>query len=123
MNISEFSEMQKQALMDMLVACLYADHKLMASEQTAAERLLDEYRFPSEYERQKFSDGSFTRTSRHSRSSETLRAYVKELALNFPEPERRRAVYDTLSGLLNCESKASEEKTNVLTNLKQDFGL
>jgi uncharacterized tellurite resistance protein B-like protein len=123
MNISELSEKQKQALMDMLVACIYADHKLTASEQSVAERLLDEYRFPSEYERQKFSDSSFTRTSRHSRSSETLRAYVKELSANFPEAKRRQAVFDTLSELLNSEGKASEEKTRVLMSLKQDFGL
>ena len=65
MILTELSEGQKQALMDLLVLGMYADHNLSSAEDACVQRLLAQFKFPSEYDRQQFSDAAFTRASRH----------------------------------------------------------
>jgi len=60
MNLAGFTEEQKQALLDLLIVGMYADHNLASAEDERVEHLLDTFEFPSDYEGDRFSDAAFT---------------------------------------------------------------
>jgi hypothetical protein len=117
------SDAQKQALMDLLVVGMYADHNLASAEDACVGRLLDTFQFASDYDRQRFSDAAFTRASQHAGSPESIRAYVTQIAGTFPAREMRRSVYDTLNNLLTSDGKVTTEESQLLTTLKLAFQL
>ena len=80
MNITGFSQEQKQALFDSLIVGMYADHNLVSAEDDRIQKVLDAFQFQSDYERQAFSDAAFTRASRQAGSPEAIRAYVTQIA-------------------------------------------
>src|SRR6516162_5297584 len=115
MNITGLTQEQKQALLDLLIIGMYADHNLASAEDERVGRLLDTFRFPSEYERDKFSDAAFTRASRQSGSPEAIRAYVGQIAGHFPTREIRQRAYDILDDLLTSDGKVTSEESKLLT--------
>jgi len=123
MKISEFTDKQKQALMDLLVMGMYADHNLASPEDACAQRLLDSMQFPSAYERDNFSDAAFTRVSQHTGSQEAIQAHITRLAADFPTPELRREVYDKLQDLLTSDGRVTTEESQLLSAVKAAFRL
>lgn len=123
MKITGFTDKQKQALLDLLVLGMYADHNLASAEDACVKRLLDSFQFASDYERDSFSDASFTRTSRHTESPDAIRAYVAQLAPNFPTREVRQSVYDALNDLLTSDGRVTTEESQLLAALKAAFQL
>jgi hypothetical protein len=123
MNITGLTQEQKQALLDLLIIGMYADHNLASAEDERVGRLLDTFRFPSEYERDKFSDAAFTRASRQSGSPEAIRAYVGQIAGHFPTREIRQRAYDILDDLLTSDGKVTSEESKLLTATKETFQL
>jgi uncharacterized tellurite resistance protein B-like protein len=121
MNLASLSETQKQALMDLLVVGMYADHNLTSAEDACAQRLLDQFQFDSENHRQQFSDAAFTRGSRHAGSPEAIRAYVPQLAANFKSATERQEVFDLLKDLLTSDGKVSTEESQLLGALLEAF--
>src|SRR5579863_7237134 len=61
MNVTGFNQDQKQALLDLLILGMYADHKLTSNKDARIDQLVDSFTFPSDYERDQFSDAAFTR--------------------------------------------------------------
>ena len=59
MNINEFTDQQKQAVVDLLVLGMYADGNLDLIEDEKARRVLDSIQFKSDSARQYFLDASF----------------------------------------------------------------
>ncbi len=123
MKPNDLSDQQKQALMDLLVLGMYADHNLASAEEACVTRLLDTFGFASDYERQAFCDEAFTRTRRHSDTPEAIRAYVTVLAATFPTGEVRQRVYDLLDGLLTSDEKVTSEESQLLAALRDTFQL
>ena len=121
MKPAELSDAQKQALTDLLVLGMYADHNLTSAEDACIGRLLDTFKFSSDYERQMFSDAAFTRTSRHTGSPESIRAYVIQIATNFPERDTRQSVYATLNEILTSDGKVTTEESQLLSALREAF--
>ena len=123
MNITGFTQEQKQALLDLLIIGMYADHNLASAEDDRIKQLLDSFEFPSEYERDKASDAAFTRTSRHTGSPEAIRAYVGKIAGHFPNREIRQRACDILDDLLTSDGKVTSEESKLLTATKEVFQL
>ena len=123
MNITGFTQEQKQALLDLLIIGMYADHNLTATEDARIEQLLDSFKFPSEYERDNFSDAAFTRASRQSGSPDAIRAYVSQITGHFPTREIRQRAYDILNDLLTSDGKVTSEESKLLTAAKEVFQL
>jgi len=109
--------------MDLLVLGMYADRNLASAEDACAQRLLDSMRFPSAYERDSFSDASFTRVSRYTGSKEAMQTYIVQLAENFPTPEMRRDVYDKLNDLLTSDGRVTAEESQLLSAVQAAFQL
>ncbi|SPE60545.1 hypothetical protein SBV1_460004 [Verrucomicrobia bacterium] len=123
MNVTGFTAEQKQALLDLLIIGMYADHNLASAEDARVEQLLDTFQFASEYERDKFSDAAFTRASRQSGSPEAIRAYVGQVASHFPTREVRQRAYDILDGLLTSDGRVTSEESKLLSATKEIFQL
>jgi hypothetical protein len=117
------TESEKEALVDLLVLGMYADHKLESVEDDYLEELLDTFQFSSDYERQTFADAAFTRASRHADSLEAIRKYVVELSKCFSSSETRRGVYETLDELLTRSGFLSAEENQMLSVVREAFGL
>ena len=123
MNLTGFSQEQKQALLDLLIIGMYADHNLASSEDSRIDQVLDAFSFPSDYERDKFSDAAFTRARNHSGSPETIRGYLKEIAHHFSTTDSRRRAYDILDDLLTSDGKLDSEESKLLGATKEVFQL
>lgn len=123
MNITGFTQDQKQVLLDLLIVGMYADHNLASAEDGRVERLLDTFAFPSDYERDRFSDAAFARASRQSGSPEAIRACVSQVAGHFPTREIRQRAYDILEDLLTSDGKVTSEESKLLSAAKDIFQL
>ena len=123
MKTKGFTEAQKQALMDLLVVGMYADHDLASAEDACFQQRLARFEFPSDYERQRFADAAYTRARQHTGTPDAMRAYVAQLAANFKTHDLRRSVYDTLDELLTSDGKFTAEESALLGLLKELFEL
>jgi len=121
MNTTGFTQEQKQALLDLLIIGMYADHNLASAEDARIDELLATFQFPSDYERQMFSDAAFTRVSRETASPATIRASVAELAKHFPSREIRRRAYDILDDLITSDSRVTSEESQLLSVTRELF--
>jgi uncharacterized tellurite resistance protein B-like protein len=119
MKIKDLSQAQRRALMDLLVVGMYADHNLSSAEDVCVQRLLEQFEIASDYERQQFSDASFTRASRHTGSPEGIRIFVGQLAANFSKGTQRQGVYDLLSDLLTSDGRVTSEESQLLAALRE----
>src|SRR5256885_2160355 len=107
MDLTALTHEQKEALLDLLILGMYADHKLASAEDSRIQQILDNLQSESEYERQRISDAAFTRVSRHTSSPDAMCTYVKQLALHFPTPEIRRKACESLNELLSSDNSVS----------------
>ena len=123
MRITDFSAEQRQAVMDLLILGMYADRNLASAEDACVQKLLDSFQFTTDFERDKFSDAAFTRTSRHTDSPEAVRTYVSELAKRFTETEMRQTVYNRLNELLTSDGKTTAEESQLLCAVRTAFQL
>jgi hypothetical protein len=121
MNITGFTQEQKQALLDLLIIGMYADHNLASAEDARIDELLDTFQFASDYERQLFSDAAFTRVSRESASPDAIGGAVKRLAGHFPTRELRRKAYGVLNDLITSDGRVTSEESQLLSVAKELF--
>lgn len=123
MNLTGFTQEQKDALLDLLIVGMYADHNLASAEDDRVQKLLDTLAFASDYERDKFSDAAFTRASRQSGSPEAIHAFVAQAASHFPTPDVRKKAYDVLEDLLTSDGRVSAEENTLLNATWDAFEL
>ncbi len=123
MNITGFTQDQKQALLDLLIMGMYADHNLASAEDARIEQLLDTFGFASDYERQKFTDAAFSRVSRQSSTPEAIRTYLNQIVGHFPSREIRQRAYDLLDDLMTSDGSLSSEESKLLVASKEVFQL
>jgi len=123
MNLMGFTDQQKQALLDLLVMGMYADGELADVEDRKIEGLLMTIKFPSVSDRKKYLDGSVARTRQHLGSPESARAFVADIAKQFPSPEARQRAYAGLEELLASDNKVVDKENQFLAVVKDEFKL
>lgn len=123
MNLTGFSDQQKQTLLDLLTIGMYADGNLASAEDAKIEGVLDTIKFPSENERDRFIDASFTRARQHLGSPQTARDFVTDIANHFPTQDLRRRAYSDLDELLASDNKVDDKKNQFLAVVKEEFKL
>ena len=123
MNLTEFTDQQKQAVVDLLVLGMYADGNLDLIEDEKARRVLDSIQFKSDSARQYFLDASFARARKNGASPKTTRSYISEIAKAFPTPAIRRQVYTTLEDSLTSDRKMAEKECELLLIVSEEFKL
>ena len=123
MNLAKFTDQQKQSLLDLLVAGMYADGKLASIEDVKIQGLLDTIKFSSGDARNQFMDASITRARKHAGSPESARAFVAEIAKRLAAPDLRRQAYDALSDVLASDKAVAEKESQLLAVVKEEFKL
>jgi hypothetical protein len=123
MNLTGFTDQQKQALLDLLVLGMYADGKLGSIEDERIDAVLDTIEFSSDSARQQFLDAGFARARKHDGSPESARAFVGEIAKNFSTPEIRRRVYDALEDLLSSDNQIADRERQLLVIVGEELKL
>ena len=123
MNLAKFTDLQKQSLLDLLVAGMYADGKLASIEDAKIQGLLDTSKFPSGDARNHFMDASITRARQHAGSPESMRAFVVDIARGFSTPDLRRQACDALADLLASDKEVAEKESQLLAMVRAEFKL
>jgi hypothetical protein len=123
MSITEFTDQQKQAVVDLLVLGMYADGNLDLIEDEKARRVLDSIQFKSDSARQYFLDASFARARKHGASAKTTRSYISEIAKSYPTPAMRRQVYTALEDSLTSDRQMAEKECELLLIVSEEFKL
>lgn len=123
MDITNFSEPECQALLDLLVLAMYLDGNLAKIEETRVQQLLAAMGFKTEYDRNRQFDISVTRVRTQSATQEAARKYAGTLAGNFTNPEHRKRVYDTLNELAALDGGVSPEESRFLALVRDVFQL
>jgi uncharacterized tellurite resistance protein B-like protein len=121
MEISEFSQQQQLALLDLLVLGMYADGHLARAEDARIEKLLTTMGYKTAYDRQVQFDASVTRVRKHLPAWDAILACAKELAGNFSKPEERQKVFALLEDVLASDQNMSENETRFLAGVRELF--
>jgi hypothetical protein len=123
MNLANFTDQQKKALLDLLILGMYADSKLADVEDRKIESVLDTIKFSTGSERKKFMDSSVTRVRQHLGSPQAAHAFVADVAKHFPTPDSRWKAYADLKELLASDNKIVDQESQFLGIVKEEFKL
>ncbi len=123
MDLTGFTDQQKQALVDLLVLGMYADGNLDLIEDEKARQVLEAIQFSSDSARQYFLDASFARARKHGASATATRSYVSEIAWRFQTPAIRRRVYDALKDSLTSDHNLADKEVELLAVVSGEFKL
>jgi uncharacterized tellurite resistance protein B-like protein len=123
MNLTGFTDQQKQTLLDLLVIGMYADGNLADAEDAKIENVLDTIRFPSQSERERFIDASFTRARQHLDSPQLTRDFVADIARHFPTANIRRKALADLEELLSSDNKIDDKENQLFAVVREAFKL
>ncbi len=121
MNFRNFSDRQRQALLDLLVLGMYSDDNLTVAEDAVVQSLLDTFQFDSDYSRNRYLDASIARVRENAQTTDSERAYAVSLAQIFASPENQRAVCETLERLLASDDGVSAKESRLLSVVKEVF--
>lgn len=121
MDISNFSEPQREAFLDLLVLGMYSDNKLTLAEDASVQSVLDSFQCESDYERNKYLDAATARVRDKAGTEDSARAYAVDLARKFKSPEHKRTVYDILERVLASDSEVSAKESGLLSAVKGVF--
>ena len=122
-NLTDFTQEQRQTLLDLLVLAMYSDRHLARSENAAIEGVLSAMGLSNDHDRRREMDASVTRIRPHAEKPEAIRAYVSELARAFPRRDHRRSVSDLLTELMASDSKVAPQEGQFLSLVKESFYL
>jgi len=120
---NDFSQPERQALMDLLVVGMYADGHLATSEDDRIKKYLGTIGFNSDYDQGQFVDASITRASRHAQNEEERRGYIRSLVPVFKSDGTRREAFGILGSLLASDGKFSESESQFLATVRELFGI
>jgi len=123
MDLTGFTDQQKQSLVDLLVLGMYADGNLDLIEDENVRQVLDSIQFSSDSARQYFIDASFARARKHSGSAKTTRSYISEIAKTFPTPAMCRQVYSALENSLFSDRRMADKECELLVVVSEEFKL
>lgn len=121
MDITNFSEPECQALLDLLVLAMYLDGNLAKVEEARVQQLLAAMGFKTEYDRNRQFDVSVTRVRSHSATPEAARKFAGTLAASFTTAEHRTRVYDALKELTALDGGVSPEESRFLSLVREVF--
>lgn len=119
MNLTDFNDAQRQALLDLTMLAMYADGNLAAVEDEHVGRLLTALGCDTGYDRAKHYDASVSRISRHSVTTDAARAHAATLAKQFTTPEHRRKVLDVLDDLVTSDRNIAAQECGFLAVVRE----
>ena len=119
MNLADFNDAQRQALLDLTMLAMYADGILAAVEDEQIGRLLTAMGCDTDYDRAKHYDASVSRISRHSTTTDAARGHASQLARLFTSPEHRRKVLDVLDDVVTSDRSIAAKECGFLDVVRE----
>lgn len=119
MNIKDFTEAQKEALLDLTMLAMYADGHLASVEDKRVHRLLAALGYATEYDHNKQYDAAISRVSRPALTAKTAQAHAVFLAESFTNPEQRLKVHELLGDLVTSDSRVSLQEGELLAVVRE----
>ncbi|HXT12250.1 MAG TPA: tellurite resistance TerB family protein [Candidatus Angelobacter sp.] len=123
MDISRFTDPQRQALLDLLILAMYADGHLDLGEDARLQRLLESMGVATEYDRDRALDDAITRLRDYSQNPQVARNHAVQLAKVFKGQEQCRVVYQLLEQQANSDTKVVPAEHEFLSAMRQALGL
>lgn len=123
MDLNAFTDIQKQALVDLLTLGMYADGNLDLIEDEIARNVLDAIPFSSDSARQYFIDASFTRARKNSASPESTRKYVAHIGNMFSTQALRSQARAALEESLKSDNNLADRERELLAMVAKEFNL
>jgi uncharacterized tellurite resistance protein B-like protein len=123
MNLKDFTEPQRQALLDLALLAMYADGHLATAEDERVQRLLTAMGFSTDYERGQHYDAAVSRVRSHSSTAAAARTHATALAQNFASKEQRQRVHDVLDDLMSSDSRVAPQESTLLGVVKEALHL
>jgi uncharacterized tellurite resistance protein B-like protein len=114
-DLKDFTEDQRQALLDLAMLAMYADGHLATVEDERVRRLLEAMPFSSEDERNRHYDASVARVSGYSMTAESAGTMAATLAERFANREQRQAVHGLLVDLVMSDSCVSPQEGSFIS--------
>jgi hypothetical protein len=108
MSTSNFTQTQREALINLLALGMYADGHLSLKEDEALLASLESLAWDSGTSRGTFLDDAISRAS-HADTDEKFDAYLGKCAGAFTTSESKQLALDSLNKLLNADGSASGE--------------
>jgi hypothetical protein len=121
MNLKDFNDSQRRALLDLAMLAMYADGHLAAAEDERVHRLLSAMGFTEEFEHNRQYDAAVARVSRHSETAAAARDHAVTLAKTFTTPAQRKRVHEILDDLLTSDSKVAPQESGYLAVIREAF--
>lgn len=115
MNIKDFTEAQKQALLDLTMLAMYADGHLAKAEDARVHRLLEGLGHATEYDRDQQYDAAISRVSQHAQTAKAAQEQTVQLAKAFTTPQERLKVHDLLGELVTSDGRVSLQESEFLS--------
>jgi uncharacterized tellurite resistance protein B-like protein len=119
MTIQDFTEQQKQALLDLATLAMYADGHLASAEDERVRRLLGKMGFRAEYDCNREYDAAITRIRPHFESAANARAYAEGLAQIFSSREQRLVVLEMLDDVVTSDRHVSLQESDLISSLRE----
>jgi len=121
MDLSDFNENQREALLDLLVLASYLDRRLGRLEDERVKRLLLAMGHEHAYDRQRLYQDSITRMRQYAESAELSHARAVRLAKVFTTQAQCRQVCAWLEELVACDGHITEAEKEFLDLLRDTF--
>lgn len=121
MHITDMTQTQQAALLDLLILGMYADAHLASTEDARLHRFLSARGLHALHERSREIDDAVTRVRRRSSTQETSLSYAAELAREFTTPDAQQAVLSVLQDIMSSDSRVAEEETQLLSEIRELF--
>jgi uncharacterized tellurite resistance protein B-like protein len=121
MDLSEFSEAQRIALLDLLVLAMYLDRHLGADEDARVKRLLVAMGAENPYDRERLFRDSVNRVRPHADNPETVQRHSVKLARLFTTQDQCRQVCALLEELIACDGHVTESEKRFMDGLRDSF--
>ncbi len=122
-NLPDFTEVQRQAFLDLLLLAIYADGHLTSFEDARVERLLTALGWTDAYDRQQQFDASVTRVRPYAEVPERARTHAVALARSFTSREQRLKVYAALEEVISSDGHITSFERQFLELIRGTFRL
>ena len=120
-DLTGFSEIQEQALLDLLVLAMYADGKLSSVEDKLLEQVLISIGYTDELDRQREYDAAVTRIRPFVQSIEKAKVHTLWLAEAFTIPSQQKRVYAIVQEIMTVDLDISSWESTLLLELRRTF--
>jgi hypothetical protein len=123
MDMRDFTNIQRQALLDLALLAMYSDAHLASAEDARLQRLLTDLGLDSESERDYELDTAIARIRRESESADHRQSLITRMAHQFPTTEEKQQVLAALEDFLTTDHNVAPAEKQFLASVRTAMGL